>query len=361
MKPLFKTFFIALLLPAMVVAGPEKFKGKYTKEKNLQKEYTVNASAALKIENSYGNIDIVTWNENRTSIVVSIKTNGNDENEVQKKLNEISVEFSGNGSLVTAKTIFNESKSNWSWFGSKTNNVSMEINYVVKIPVTNSVNLTNNYGNISINKLKGTAKIKCDYGQLIIGELLGENNQLNFDYTTKSTIEFMKSGTINADYSGFTLGKADNIKLTADYTDSEFLDVINLNYNCDYGKITINKSKDLIGRGDYLTSRIGTITGSANLNTSYGNITINKVTSTAKSVNIKADYTQVKLGFESGFNFNFLVNTSYSDFKGEDIVSVTKSSKDGSDKMYSGYHGSQSTSNSININSSYGNVTFNKL
>ncbi len=327
MKPLSRTFFIALLLPAMVFAGPEKL--------TLQKEYTVNAGAALKIENSYGNIDIVTWNENRTSIVVTIKTNGNDENEVQKKLNDISVEFSGNGSLVTAKTLFNESKSNWSWFGSKSNNVSMEINYLVKIPITNSVNLNNNYGSISINKLKGNAKIKCDYGQLIIGELLADNNTLSFDYTTKSTIEFMKSGTINADYSGFTLGKADQIKLTADYTDSEFLDIKNLNYNCDYGKVIIKKSQNLIGRGDYLTSRMGTITGSADLKTSYGNITIDKLTSTA--------------------------NTSYSGFKGEDTVNVTKSSKDGSDKMYSGYHGSQSTSNSININSSYGNVTFTEL
>ena len=361
MKALFKIFFIALLLPTIVFAGPEKFKGKYTKEKTLKKEYTVNASAGLKIENSYGNIDIVTWNENRTSIVVTIKTNGNDENEVEKKLNDISVDFSGNESLVTAKTLFKNSKSTWSWFGSKSNNISMEINYVVKIPVTNSVNINNNYGTISINKLKGRAKIECDYGQLIIGELLADNNSLSFNYTNKSTIEFMKNGTINADYSGFTLGKADQIKLTANYTDSEILDIKSLNYNCDYGKVTINKSQDLIGRGDYLTSRIGTITGSADLNTNYGNITIEKLTSTAKNVSISADYTQVKLGFENNYNFNFLVNTSYSGFKGENTVNVTKSSKDGSDKMYSGYHGSSTTSNSININSSYGNVTFNEL
>ena len=361
MKALFKIFFIALLLPTIVFAGPEKFKGKYTKEKTLKKEYTVNASAGLKIENSYGNIDIVTWNENRTSIVVTIKTNGNDENEVEKKLNDISVDFSGNESLVTAKTLFKNSKSTWSWFGSKSNNISMEINYVVKIPVTNSVNINNNYGTISINKLKGRAKIECDYGQLIIGELLADNNSLSFNYTNKSTIEFMKNGTINADYSGFTLGKADQIKLTANYTDSEILDIKSLNYNCDYGKVTIKKSHDLIGQGDYLTSRIGTITGSADLNTNYGNITIEKLTSTAKNVSISADYTQVKLGFENNYNFNFLVNTSYSGFKGENTVNVTKSSKDGSDKMYSGYHGSSTTSNSININSSYGNVTFNEL
>lgn len=361
MKPLFKTCIIAVLLPMMAFAGPETFKGKYTKEKTLKKEYTVNANAGLKIENSYGNINIVTWNENRTSIVVTIKTNGDDENDVQNKLNDITVDFSASSSLVTAITNFSNDKSSWSWFGNKNKNISMEINYLIKIPVTNSVNLDNNYGAISINKLQGNAKINCDYGQLILGELLGDNNTLSFDYTDKSSIQFMKNGTINADYSGFTLGKAEEINLNADYTNSEILEVKSLNYTCDYGKITIKKTQDLMGRGSYITSKIGIVTGSANLNSSYGDITIDRLTSTAKNVSITGDYTQIKLGFESGFNFNFLVNTSYSGFNGENTVTVKKTSKDGSDKMYSGYHGSQSTSNNININSNYGNVTFNEL
>ena len=361
MKLLYKALFITFLIPSMVFAGPEKFKGKYTKEKILKKEYTVNAGAGLKIENSYGNIDVVTWNENRTLIVVTIKTNGNDENEVQEKLNEIDVNFSGNSSLVTASTIFTESKSNWNWFGSKTNNISMEINYVVKIPVTNSVNLTNNYGSISINKLNGNAKIKCDYGQLIIGELLADDNSLSFNYTNNSTIEFMKSGSINANYSSFTLRKAIQINLTADYTDSEILDIKTLNYNCDYGKITIKKIQDLIGRGDYLTSRIGTITGSVSLKTDYGNISLENLSATAKNVSVDAAYTKINLGFESGYNFNFLINTTYSGFNGKNTVTVSKSSQDGSDKMYTGFHGSKSTFNKININSSYGDVTFTEL
>ena len=359
MKPLFKILLLVLLLPAIVFAGPERFTGKYTKEKTIKKEYTVNPDAELKIENSYGNIDIVSWNENRISIVVSIKTNGDDENEIEKRLNDISVDFTGNASLVTAKTNINKSKSNW--FGSKNSNISMEINYIVKIPVTNSVNLNNNYGTISINQLKGSAKIKCDYGQLIIGDLLANNNSLSFNYTTKSSIGFMKNGTIKANYSGFTLGKADEIKLSGNYNNTEILDIKSLDYNCDYGKIIIEKSQDLIGRSNYLTSRIGTITGSANLNSTYGNISIEKLTSTTNNISIMASYTQVKLGFERSFDFNFSINTSYSNFKGENIVNVTKSSKDGSNKMYSGYHGSPSTSNSININSSYGNVTFIEL
>lgn len=58
----------------------------------------------------------------------------------------------------------------------------------------------------------------CDYGKMIIGELYAFHNILNFDYTSNSSIEYIKGGTITADYSGFEIEKAGEIELNADYT-----------------------------------------------------------------------------------------------------------------------------------------------
>ncbi len=361
MKLLSKTLLFLFLFPALAMATNGKMKGKYTKEKTVKKEFNVNSGAGLNVTNSYGNIDIVTWNENRTVIEVTIKTNGDNEEKVQERLKEINIDFSGNASLVTAKTIFNEKKSGWSWWGSNNkNNVSVEVNYSIKLPITNTVDLNNDYGAIHINKLKGNAKINCDYGQLIIGELLADNNYLTFDYTDKSTIGYMKSGRINADYSGFTLEKTERLELTADYTKSEILEAQSINYNCDYGKVIIGKAQEVIGKGDYVNNQIGTVTGSINLNTGYGSIRIDNMASTANNITIKADYTGIKLGFDSSYNFDFIVDLSFASLKGEEDVTVLKSSKDYTNRMYSGYHGKQNSGNTVNINSDYGGVTFNK-
>jgi hypothetical protein len=75
----------------------------------------------------------------------------------------------------------------------------------------------------------------------------------------------MKSGKINADYSGFTLEKGEKLELNADYTNSEIQDIEEINYNSDYGKVVIGKAAKVVGVGDYVTHRIGTITGSLNL------------------------------------------------------------------------------------------------
>ncbi|MDT0554973.1 hypothetical protein [Patiriisocius hiemis] len=365
MKQLFNTpLLLLLLVPALVFANNDKFKGKYTKEKKINKEYSVNANAGLRVNNSYGNIDIVTWSENRTVIEVTIKTNGDDEEMVKKRLDEITVDFTANGSLVTATTNFGNKKKNnsWSWWGdgNKNKKVSMEVNYKIKLPKTNTVDLDNDYGAININDLDGNAKINCDYGQLIIGSLNAEDNYLNFDYTNKSAIGFMKSGKINADYSSFSLGKTESLELTADYTKSEIGTVTNINYNCDYGKVQIGKAGDIIGRGDYVNQSIGTVSGSINLNTDYGSISIDRLTSTAKDVTIRSEYTGVKLGYDSGYSFNFIINLEYAGLNGEENLVVTKSSKDGSDKSYEGYHGNNNSGNTMNINSDYGGVTLKK-
>ncbi|WP_265200684.1 hypothetical protein [Aureitalea sp. L0-47] len=360
MKLLFKSLIILLLLPAVVTAN-DKFKGKYTKTKTLNKEYAVNANAGLRVDNSYGNIDITTWSENRTVIEVTITTNGDNEEKVQKRLEEIDVEFSGSATLVSAKTRFGGKKGGWSMWGNKRNNVQVEVNYTIRLPVTNSVDLSNDYGSISLNQLDGNAKISCDYGQIIIGELRAEDNSLNFDYTNNSTIEYMKSGRINADYSGFTLDKVERLDLNADYSNSDIGEADELNYNSDYGKLVVGKVNKLVGSGNYIPNKIGTVTGSLNLNTDYGSIHVDRLTSSVKDVVIKSDYTGVKLGYDSSANFDFIVKLSYAGFNGTDDLNVQRSDKSNSNKLYEGYHGSANSGNTININSTYGGVSMKKL
>ena len=272
-------------------------------------------------------------------------------------MDEIDVEFSASTSNVSAKTTFK--KSSRSWFGSN-NNTSMKINYTIKMPITNSLDLSNDYGSINLTKLEGQARISCDYGQMIIGELMADDNYLNFDYTSKSTIEYMKSGKINADYSGFTLEKAERIDLNADYTNSKINEVNDLEYNCDYGKITVDNVNNIEGVGDYISHRIGNVSGSLSINADYGSIKIDKVKSSAKNIEIGADYTSIKMGYESDYNFNFTINLRYAGFNGEDELTMRHSSTDNSSKKYAGFHGNENSGNVVNINSEYGGVTLTK-
>ncbi|MCM5663111.1 DUF4097 family beta strand repeat-containing protein [Galbibacter mesophilus] len=349
---LYKIVLLFICIPLLSVASGPGWNGKYTKEKKIKKEFKVSPNALLKLNNSYGNLYITSWTENRTVIEVHIKTNSNNEDKAQKKLDEINVEFQGSSNLVSAKTIFE--KSGWSWGN---NNVSMEINYTVKVPVGNTLDLNNDYGGIYLDESKGVANIRCDYGKLEIGSLHAENNSLKFDYTSKSTIEFMKSGKINADYSSFEINEVGNLTLNADYTNSEVKRAKNVEYTCDYGSIKIEKANNISGSGDYLTTRFGTVHGNVNVTSDYGSIRIEEMAADAGDLQIKSDYTGIKVGYNSNYHFDFKIDLEYAGLSGDTDFNYTIKRQKSTDNYYEGYYGSKGK-NQVSISTDYGGVSF---
>ena len=351
----FKTILAFLMLPLFISATTE-IKDMHEKSKTIEKEFTVNSSATLKIENSYGNIDVITWNENRIVFEITITTSGNDEDKIEKKLNEIDVKFSASKDLVSAETIFGKSSNSWWSWGN--NNVNMKINYVVKMPISGKVNLNNDYGNINLDKLEGTAEINCDYGKITTKELMADGNTFNFDYTKGSYFEYIKSGKINADYSDFTISKTKTIAINADYTNSKIEIAEDVNYNCDYGSMKIEKANNIVGNGDYLTTVIGDVYKNVTLKADYGSIKINRMTENAGNATITSDYTGIKIGYAQNYNFNFSIDLDYGSLRDSDNLTITKETKDSSDKYYQGYYGNDSSNNTIAIKSDYGSITF---
>lgn len=349
------------LFPVIAFAGND-FNGRYTKTKKINKEFTVSPNALLEIDNSYGKIDIKTWDQNRVVIEVVIKTNGNDEEEVLERLKEISVDFDASRSHVSAQTLLEERNSSW-WqklLSGWNNNVNIEINYTIRAPVTNSVNLDNDYGSIYLDKLEGNAQINCDYGRLFIGQLLGENNSLNFDYTRGSHIDYIKKGKINADYSEFTIDEAETLELSADYSESKINKVENIAFNCDYGSLTLGKVRNIQGRGDYLRTNLGAVYNSAEVNMDYGSLAIEKIMASAENIAITTDYTSVKIGYEPDTPFSFEVSMQYGNLNGidEEGFEIMKRRQENTEQYYKGYHISPNEGPMIKIETEYGNVTF---
>lgn len=354
-----KLYFLAIfLLLSHFTYAENVWDGRHTKEKIIKKEFSVNRDALLKINNSYGNINIITYSGNTISIEIKIKTNGNSLEKVEEKLDQISVDFQSSTSMVYAKTIFNKNKSyNW-WNWGKNNTVNMEINYLIKMPITNNVDLNNDYGSINLDRLEGQAKISCDYGKITTKELMADNNQISFDYTNNSYFEYINSGKINADYSGFTVAKTKNLAINADYTKSIVEIAEDVSYTCDYGSITVEKANNVKGKGDYLTARFGEVYKNIELLADYGSIKIDRMTPNAGNVLIDSDYTGVTIGYDSAYQFRFDIKLEYASLRGADEFQFTTKKTGSSDKYYQGFFGNSSASNLIKISSDYGSITF---
>lgn len=352
-KQIRQYLFFLCLIPIIGMANPNPDKDKFEKSKTINKEFNVNANALLKINNKYGNVDVVSWNENRIVIEVKITASGNNESKVIAKLNEISVNFESSSSQVYAKTTF-EKSSGW---GNNNSNVNFQIDYKVKMPITNQADFTNDYGSISINELKGKADIHCDYGKIIIGSLFHENNSINIDYTNDSHIEFINGGSVNADYSDLTIEKAKKIDLNADYTKTKIENIEDFHFNCDYGKVDVGNANTVIGNGDYLTMQFGIIYNKLEIGADYGSFRLNELKKDFSNLKVDTDYTGVKIGIESGAAFDFIVKTSYGGFDlNVDNATYAKKIVKSTSKYYEGFVNKANSNSKIEITTSYGGV-----
>lgn len=357
----FKSLFFALALIPLVAMGhmdSDKLNGRYTKEKTIKKEYNVNPDALFKVKNSYGNVTLTSWNENRVEIEVHIKTNGNDEDRVQERLDEIDVEFENSPDMVSAITRFGDRSNSWGWSWGGRKKVSVQVNYTIKLPVKNSVNLSNDYGSIILDRIDGHAKISCDYGKLEIGELRGRNNELRFDYTSRSTFDYINSAEIIADYSGFTIEKAGNLNIKADYTNAVVEEMDNLQYGSDYGSIDVRNVNNVEGNGDYIGVKLGNVHGNVAITSDYGSIKIDRMAADAGNIEIGSDYTGIKIGYDPAYHFDFEISTEYAGVSGKEDFEINISKEKSTEKYYRGFYGKANSGNRVSITSDYGGISF---
>lgn len=352
---LLNTLWIALLFPALLLANPVN--GKYEKERLIKKSFKVSAAALLKVDNAYGNLNITTWKENRIEMLITIKAEGYSEDRVIEKIEGVDIDFMSSNELVSAKTIFNNKRSGWNWNWGN-NNVNLSVHYEIKMPITNGVDLENDYGNILIDRLDGTAKIECDYGRIDIGSLNGKDNQLNFDYTSKSSIGYIRSGRINADYSGMTIEKAGNLSLETDYSSITVHKMGDLDYDADYGSIEIGSAQNVRGVGDYIGIKLGVLQGEVSLDSDYGSIKIEQMAANGGNLSINSNYTGVKIGYHPNYHFQFEIDTKYAGVSGKDYFEMAISKEKSSEKYYKGSYGNPNANNQVKITSRYGGVSF---
>lgn len=355
MKSIYKITLLFLLFPLIASATIDG--KKHEKSKTIKKEFTVDKNAKVSLDNRYGNLNITTWDKNRVKIEVTITVKGNDLDKVIEKLDNIDVDFEASSSAVYAKTRFEKVKKSWS-FWKNSSNINYQVNYIVKMPKTNSVDLDNDYGSIFLGDLIGKADINCDYGKISVGELSAENNNINLDYCNSSSIAYMKSGNINVDYSKITIDKSEDIKLNTDYSTLKFGKSGTINFNADYGSISIDEASNVIGNSDYVSMRFGTIKKNLKIDTDYGSISVKRLAKYFEEVDIDGQYAGIRIGVDSDAVFDFTLDLQYAGFRADDdkmefFKKISKTTK----KYYEGKFGKGNSNSRIKIRSQYGGVS----
>ncbi len=287
---------LALLTGTTVSA--QDFKSKM----NLSREFPTTRETTLDIENKYGKIQVVSWEEDRVVIEVEIKVSESSESKLKKLKEDISIDFTGTSNYIIVKSNF---KSESGRLASELKNVShtlagankhVEISYMVKIPPYLNVVLNNKFGDIYMDDHNGDVEIGLSNGALKANRLKGNAN-LSLNFGT-AMIESLGSATLSMSYSDLTLSEASQLDITSKSSKltADSIKVLKINSRRD--KLFFKKVEYLYGESNFTEIWIYDFVREADLDLKYGKLTIENILPVFSKIDLKSEFTDVSLLFD---------------------------------------------------------------
>ena len=205
--------FTALLNVPTLVKAHDDGDYKVEKKKNYSKSYPLSGNDKIKLDNSFGEMKITTWEKNEVKVDVAITVRANTEETAQKLLDNIKIQDGKEGNGVYFKTNINNNKhwgNNHDDDGDKkgkgkNHNTSMEINYTVYMPAGNPIEAANSFGPMIVPDLSGVAEITSKFGNLTCGKL-SNNKELSVEFG-KATIKHINGGEVSIKFSDAEINK----------------------------------------------------------------------------------------------------------------------------------------------------------
>ena len=367
----------ALLFASLFLANIGLCSGPRTEyKKNINREFTTTSDGKVELTNKYGKVKENTWQNNKVKIDVTIVVNANNEAEANEAFDRISVNFMNMVGLVKAETFIQDQKKSNNWWASWNGNsksVSCDdfsVNYVVWMPKSNDLQLSNKYGDSDLGSLSGRLDATIKYGDLR-AETIERNTTLDIAYgdadiTTLSTltadvaygelrVKTAEKITLDSKYSDFWLNTVGSLSAKSRYDDFKIGTTGTLRLNSAYSDGRIEAVDDLEIEADYTDIKVEKAGKSVVADLDYSDLRIGSMDGYFEKIDVDGDYSDFSVSFNGTPSFNFDVKLSYGDLRMDYDASYKEKIKESTWKKYIGTVGSGKGAVSVRL--SYGDVS----
>jgi hypothetical protein len=326
-------------------------------EKKYDKEYKVEGNELLKINNRYGDVKVVSWNEMRVVINVTVTVEHPDADRAEKLLSMIEVIFSENDNTIEARTEI-DSKFSFNGWG---DNKKFSIDYEIRMPVGLDFDAANSYGGVSLDELSGHVNIVVKYGTLFAQNLSrGNTKPLNSVTLAYGKGEIVNSGwtELNLRYMGrMTVGKAQALLVNSRYSKMVIDDVSSIVLDSKYDNVTIGNLNNIVAESGYTGFNIENAEKKVDIDAGYGSVTIENIPRGFENVKVDANYCSVKIGVEDGASYKLNLKTQYGGLSfDEGNAEIINRIYENNSKMVEAVVGGKGSNSEINVDAKYGSV-----
>jgi len=230
-----------------------KKKYAFVKTKSVNKSYNVSSSDKLNIRNSFGSVEVKTWDRNEIKVDVEIEVSANTEALAQKMLDRITVDDEKNTKGISFETKMKDIKN------SKDDKSSMSINYSISMPANNPLTIQNEFGSTTVPDFRGEVDLTSKFGSLTTGNLASikgihvEFGKANLANITGAPVSIKFSKAVISKLSGA-------VKLNL-----EFCSSVKLNLDVNLSSLDLKTSYSTVN-----LKPLGDLPATYNISTSFG-------------------------------------------------------------------------------------------
>jgi len=343
----------SILLAILLLLSTHSFakKSEEVKSKVISKNYTVKADHLLEVDNKFGEVKITTWDKNEMQVKVTIEVKGMSENRAQKSLDAIQVDISESTDETSFTTKFGDK---YEGKNVKYDN-EFTVDYEIKMPKTNRLNLDHSFGAFVMNDLDGAASIKVSFGSANIGKLSSKSNELTFKFSSPIEIEHIEEGELTIKYSKLNLTSATQLKMESEFSSSKVVAIGKLDLEIKFGSFDIQELIQTEIESKMSSINVGTLHEKGIFDTKYGSLTLDEVTNKITLLDIDGEFSPIKVKIAEGASFAADLSTNMANLKVPSDKSWKEKVKEHNSESYKGSFG-KNTENIVKIDSNFGSV-----
>jgi hypothetical protein len=330
--------------------------------KEFHEEYTAQKGMTLDLNNRYGDIIVLTSENDQVVIDVKVTIRYPNKDRAEQLLSYIDVKFSEGDDVISAKTVISDRFKFTGWGGSSR---KFTIDYNVKMPEWMDLTLANKYGNTELDDLDGLVNINIKYGNLTASRLSRENvKPLNTLYLAYGNASIEEAGWMNIEvrYCGnMSIDKSQALVIDSKYSKHRYGTTSSIVAEVKYDNFRIEKINNLVIETGYTDLNIGSLTKKFKFDGSYSGINIDRVPAGFESIEVSSRYTGVKIGIDESASYALDGKVSYGGLKfNDDNFKYTRRIIENNKTETEGIVGSdESPSSKVWVDSSYGTIRLN--
>lgn len=274
-------------------------------KKNINKTWDIDQVKAIKVDNSFGNINITNTQSNEVSIDIHIEFFNLPQNRAQYLANQIKFRFWINDDTLNAKTSFSDEF--------KTNQ-EFKIEYNINIPNNISQHITNKYGNITLVDLFAKGFFHVEYGDLNAQNLSAPSNKLIEIYVQygKATVNKVNNLKANILYSKFDANTIEEANIESQYSVFHIQNIENLTSKSEHDYYNVQSINQIAASSGFSVWSLNSIGKKVTINNRYGEIHIQNVQPNFERVEIENQYGNIMIHTAPKANYTLKSQTYYS-------------------------------------------------